>query len=92
MRIEFDPDKDRINIARHDGLSLADVERVDWDEAIHYPDDRFAYGEARISALVPLGNRLCHVTFIERGEDWIRVISLRYAEKTEVAFYVQNYR
>jgi uncharacterized DUF497 family protein len=92
MRIEFDPDKDRINIAKHNGLSLADAERVSWDEAIHYPDNRFAYGEARISALVPFENRLCHVTFTERGEDWIRVISLRYAERTEVAFYVRNYR
>ncbi|MDR3352323.1 MAG: BrnT family toxin [Zoogloeaceae bacterium] len=57
-----------------------------------FPDNRFDYGEARLIALAPLGNRLCHVAYTETGEDSIRVISLRYAEKNEVAYYVKNYR
>jgi uncharacterized DUF497 family protein len=81
MRIEFDPDKDRINLARHGGLSLADAGKANWDEALYFPDHRFPYGEERICAYVPIGERLCHVTFKELGEDWIRVISVRHAEK-----------
>jgi uncharacterized DUF497 family protein len=91
MRIEFDPDKDKINIAKHKGLSLAEAEKANWDEALCLPDRRFAYGEERLCAYVPIGDRLCHVTFKELGEDWIRVISVRYAERNEVTFYVRNY-
>jgi uncharacterized DUF497 family protein len=92
MRIKFDNFKDKINIAKHDGLSLADAKRANWDEALCFPDRRFAYDEERLCAYVPIGERLCHVTFKELGEDWIRVISVRYAEKNEVNFYARNYR
>ena len=107
MRIEFDPVKDAANIRKHQGLSLSDAARAQWDEnsgnersrvypggdeAMIFPDNRFAYGEARLSALVPVGNRLCHVSFTETGEESIRVISMRYAERNEVADYVRNYR
>jgi uncharacterized DUF497 family protein len=91
MGIEFNPSKDAINRKKH-GLALADAALADWDEALIFPDTRFDYGEARLCALVPTGNRLLHVTFTERGEDSIRVISVRYAEKNEVAYYVRNYR
>jgi uncharacterized DUF497 family protein len=92
MEIEFDPAKDRINIRKHQGLSLADAEWADWDEAMFFPDRRFAYDEARLVALAPIGNRLCHITFTETGDETIRVVSVRYAEKNEVADYVRNYR
>jgi uncharacterized DUF497 family protein len=92
MRIKFDPAKDAANIKKHEGLSLADAEKADWNEAIVFPDNRFAYDEARLCALVPIGDRLCHITFTEMKEDSIRVISIRHAEKNEVLFYVQNYR
>jgi uncharacterized DUF497 family protein len=40
---------------------------------------------------VPKGNILYRVTYTERGES-LRIISLRYANKKEIADYVQDYR
>jgi uncharacterized DUF497 family protein len=92
MKIVFDPAKDAANIRKHRGLSLSDAERANWDEAVVFPDNRFDYGEARLCALAPVGNRLCHITFVELEDDAIRTISVRYAERNEVADYVRNYR
>jgi uncharacterized DUF497 family protein len=89
MEIEFDPDKDAANLKKH-GISLGRAAELDWDHAAYVADNRFSYDEIRVNATVPLGNRLYRVTFTERGEK-MRVISLRYAKKREVAHYVQNY-
>jgi uncharacterized DUF497 family protein len=91
MEIEFDPVKDALNRQNHKGLSLGLAAELDWDEAVYEADNRFFYDEIRINATVPLGNRLYCVTFTERG-DMMRVISLRYAEKQEVADYAERYR
>jgi len=40
--------------------------------------------------LVPLGDRLHYVAFVDRGSER-RIISLRYAERREVKHYAQNY-
>jgi uncharacterized DUF497 family protein len=89
--IEFDPAKDRLNIRNHGGLSLSLAAEMSWEAALMESDDRFPYDEIRMHAIVPLGNRLYHVTFTERGGK-MRVISLRYAKKKELADYVQRYR
>lgn len=89
MRIEFDPVKDKLNHARH-GLSLALAKKLAWDEALVWVDERFEYDEIRMSGLVPAGNRLYFVAFVDRG-DMRRIISLRYAERREVKHYVENY-
>lgn len=89
MRIEFDPAKDKLNQTRH-GLSLALARKVVWDEALVWVDGRFGYDEIRMSGLVPGGNRLYFVAFVDRG-DTRRIISLRYAERREVKHYVENY-
>ena len=39
--------------------------------------------------LVPKGNTLCYVAFVDRG-DVRRAISLRLAERREVKKYVEN--
>ena len=52
MRIEFDPRKDAANRAKH-GVSLAMAVEFDWDEALVWVDDRYAYGEWRMIALAP---------------------------------------
>jgi uncharacterized DUF497 family protein len=92
MEIEFDPAKDALNIKNHKGLSLALASELDWDKAFYVNDDRFHYDEIRQNATVPLGDRLYHVTFTERRADTLRIISLRHANKKEIARYVQNYR
>ena len=89
MRIDFDPDKDKLNLASH-GLSLAFAAELAWDEALVWVDDRFEYDEIRMIGLVPEGNRLYYVAFVDR-EETRRVISLRFAERREVKHYVENY-
>jgi uncharacterized protein len=89
VRFEFDPEKNKRNRARH-GLSLALARQLAWDEALVWVDERFEYDDLRISALVPRGERLYFVAFVDRGA-FRRVISLRYAERREVKHYVENY-
>ena len=89
MRIEFDPAKVKINIASH-GLSLSLASGLAWDEALLWVDERFQYEEPRMIRLVPEGNRLYYVAFVDRGKSR-RVISLRYAERREVKHYVESY-
>jgi hypothetical protein len=89
VRIVFDPAKDKLNQANH-GLSLALAKELAWDEALVWVDDRFEYDELRMIGLVPMGDRLYYVAFVDRGSTR-RIISLRYAERREVKHYVQNY-
>lgn len=88
MRIDFDLDKDKLNLAKH-GLSLAFAAELAWDEALVWVDERFGYDELRMIALVPAGDRLYYVAFVDRGKTR-RVISLRFAERREVKHYVEN--
>ena len=88
MRFVFDPDKDKLNLAKH-GLSLSFAEKSIWEEAYVWVDPRYAYDELRMIGLVPEGNTLYFVAFVDRG-DVRRTISLRLAERREVKKYVQN--
>lgn len=88
MQIEFDPAKDRANLARH-GVSLALAEQLDWDSALVWVDRRFEYDEWRMIALAPRTNILYYVAFVDRGEVR-RIISLRRAVRREVERYVES--
>jgi len=87
MDIAYDPDKDRLNKAKH-GVSLAHAENIDWDLALESLDDRRDYGEDRYVALAPIGSRLFYVVFVDRGMKR-RIISLRKANAREVKYYVE---
>ncbi len=90
VEIEFDPAKDKANIAKH-GVSLKVAEGFDWNTALEREDDRFDYGESRFVALGFIGDRLHALVFTEgSNEDSIRAISLRRAEKHEVRLYDAN--
>lgn len=89
MRFTFDPAKDKLNVAAH-GLSLAFAERLVWDEALVWVDERFEYDELRMIGLVPEGNRLYYVAFVDQ-EKSRRIISLRHAERREVKHYAENF-
>ena len=52
-------------------------------------DPRYGYDELRMIGLVPEGNTLCYVAFVERG-DVRRMISLRLTERREVKKYVEH--
>lgn len=88
MRFVFDPDKDRLNLAKH-GLSLSFAEKLIWEEAYVWVDPRYAYDALRVIGLVPEGNTLYFVAFVDRG-DVRRTLSLRLAERREVKKYVEN--
>jgi len=88
MRIEFDPEKDALNRAKH-GVSFALATELDWEAALVWIDDRFGYDEARMIALAPETNTLYYVAFVDRGTRR-RIISLRRATRREVKHYVEN--
>ena len=48
MKYEWDDEKNRKNLAKH-GLSFEDAEQVFDGPCVTFEDDRFAYGEERLS-------------------------------------------
>ena len=86
MQFDFDSRKDVINLSKH-GLSLAAAALLSWDVALVWIDGRADYGEVRMVALVPMGDTLLFVAFVDR-ESARRIISLRKANRREVSRYV----
>jgi len=66
-----------------DADTIFDAPVLGWE------DVRQAYGEQRICLLGWLHGCVVHLTYVDQG-DWIRVISLRKAEKNEVRHYEKN--
>ena len=85
MKFTFDPAKNALNQEKH-GYSLTDAQLLDWEEALTWPDERVDYGEPRMAALAPMGQRLFYVAFVDRASTR-RVISLRKANKRELNRY-----
>jgi len=71
------------------GRSLSFAEKLIWEEAYVWVDPRYAFDELRMIGLVPEGNTLYFVAFVDRG-DVRRTISLRLAERREAKKYVEN--
>ena len=82
MNFEWDEDKNRENIRKH-GFDFADAWEVFEAPMRTAPDTREDYGEVRWKGIGLLGNRVVVIVFTERGEDTIRIISLRKALKHE---------
>lgn len=85
MDIEFDAEKDAINQAKHEGVSLAAAEGFDIDTSLVTYDDRAA-PEDRWVAIGFIGGVLHVLVFTER-DGRIRPISLRKADKPESRNY-----
>ena len=90
MRIEFDPEKDRINRRQH-GVSLDVAATLFWDDAITWIDDRFHYDEYRLCAIVRGPYRLYFAAFADR-QQLRRIISLRHATKKEINRYAEHHK
>ena len=88
MQIQFDPLKDRVNVAKH-GVSLALADALDWEDALVWLDMRQDYGEPRMVALAPMDEILYCVVFVDRSHGR-RIISLRRANRREVKHYVES--
>jgi uncharacterized protein len=87
VQFDFDPGKDATNLSKH-GLSLAVAAELSWDAALVWVDSRADYGEVRMVALAPIGDKLFFVAFVDR-EPARRIISLRRANRREVSHYVK---
>ena len=87
MQITYDQAKDSANQAKH-GVSLADAQAFEWEDALSRRDDRYTYGEVRMSAIGYIGNRL-HVVIYTDREYIRRIISLRKANKREERQYAK---
>ena len=88
MQIDFDHHKNHLNFLKH-GLYLELARQLDWEDALIWPDLRKLYFENRMSSLVPSGQKLFFVAFVNRGS-FRRVISLRKANSRELKRYVEN--
>lgn len=89
MEIEFDADKDAVNVEKH-GVSLADASHLEWDTLWAMEDRRREYGERRMIGYALLGERLYCVVFTERSDAY-RIISLRKANNREIRFYAEAF-
>ncbi len=85
MNIEFDPAKNKANLAKH-GLKLADAVAMDLSEAAVLLDNRADYGEPRYRAFGRIGSQGYCLIFTYRA-DRVRLISFRRAHETEMALY-----
>lgn len=85
MEIEFDPDKDAANFAKH-GMSLADAAEFDFETASVLVDGRYDYGETRYRAFGRIGGQGYCVAFTMR-EKIIRLISFRRCREKEMRRY-----
>jgi uncharacterized DUF497 family protein len=91
VKFEWDDDKAKINLKKH---------KISFDEAITVFADPFAkifYDEGHsdeenreILVGHSIANRLLLISFTERGQDLIRIISARIATKNERKAYEEN--
>jgi len=88
VRIEFDAGKDRQNKLKH-GISLSFAQHLDWGNGFCWPDARFPYTEFRMRGLVPGGEVIYFVAFVERSNG-LRILSLRKANRNEERIYARN--
>ena len=88
MQIIFDEAKDAENKRKH-GVSLAEAEGLDWDDALTWLDTRRVYGEARMIALGAIDGLLYCAVYVDR-EGARRVISLRKANYREGLHYANQ--
>ena len=89
MKIVYDVQKDKINISKHQGISLGKANYIEWDSLYVKEDKRFDYGEKRMIGYAFIGERLYCVVYTDRDSSR-RIISLRKANKREVKDYVLN--
>jgi uncharacterized protein len=84
----WDENKRRLNIKSH-GIDFEGCEQIFDLPVIVSEDSRQNYGEQRLCALGWLHDRMVHLTYTERKDDF-RVISLRKAEKHEIKRYLKE--
>jgi uncharacterized DUF497 family protein len=92
---EWDENKNLANQKKHEGISFELAARVFDDENLLILEDRTNGGEQRWHALGSVGAAIILVVVhtyreTENGEEIIRIISARAAEKREIRRYFQQ--
>lgn len=90
MEISYDAQKDKINISKHQGISLGKANDIEWDTLYAKQDNRFNYGERRMVGYAFIGDRLYCIVYTDRDNNR-RIISLRKANNREKKNYALNY-
>ena len=83
MNFEFDPKKDEAN-RRQRGVSLDLARELDWNAMQVILDDASQPNEERWIGVAPKEDRLYVAVYTVRGEDTMRIISVRAATNTEI--------
>ena len=97
MRFEWDPQKNRTNRTRHNGLDFATAARVFDDPNVILVHDRIVEGEQRWHAIGAVSAAVLLVVYTYReddinGKEIIRVIPAREANQRECRIYFSTSR
>ena len=90
MEFEWGDEKYATNLRDH-AIAFEAIRGFNWNTAQIFADDRQDYGEERQIARGMIGERLHVAVFVLRG-DATRLISLRKANRRELALYVTETR
>jgi len=82
LQFEWNLRKNTANFRKH-GFDLADAAPMFEGPMLALPDTRQDYGEERWIGIGTTNGRVAVVAFAECGEDCIRIISLRKANRRE---------
>ncbi len=90
MKFEWDNEKNKLNIQRHE-IDFQDAHFIFQFPLLVKVDTRKNYGEERLVGLGVLAEVVVVIVFTRRG-DAIRVISIRRANKNERKVYQQTFQ
>jgi len=86
MTYEWDEGKRKTNLEKH-GIDFSAIHLFDWEYATIFADLRINYDEPRMVAYGSIKGRLVVIVYTIRGNESIRIISMRKANKREVSKY-----
>ena len=93
MQFEWDPEKDRANRSKH-GLSFSEASQL-FSEGLDFLeiyDLAHSEDEERFIAIGPIEHGVIVVTFTERSDDVIRIVSARMATARERRYLEEYWR
>ena len=91
MIFEWDENKNRENVGKH-GIDFLDAVRAFSGLMLVRPDVRLDYGEDRWIGTGFLKNLVIVVVFADRGDEVLRIITARKADKNERFEFEQEIR
>jgi hypothetical protein len=86
---EWDKRKNTANIRNH-GIDFLDAALIFENPTIEAVDDREDYGEVRYAALGLSGEMVLHVVYTRLGENVVRMISARKANRDDAERYYRE--